>query len=103
MKTYKSMSAIVPNEWEVDSSRTCVYHNYNVLVIPPTEDSPEMYEYTVDEYTKEEHHSYKLQEQNGVNKMLMIALAELDVQREMDKTETELAIAELAETVLGGV
>lgn len=35
--------------------------------------------------------------------MLMVAIAELDMQRETDKTEAELAIAELAETVLGGV
>lgn len=37
------------------------------------------------------------------DEMLMLAIAELDMQRETDKTETELAIAELAETVLGGV
>ena len=103
MKTYKSQSAIMPNEWDLDSSETCVYHNYNVLVIPPTEYSPEMYEYTVDEYTKEEYHSYKLHKASEENEMLMVALAELDMQRETDKTETELAIAELAETVLGGM
>ena len=103
MKTYKSMSATVPIEWDVDSSRACVYHNYNVLATPPTEDSPEMYEYMVDEYTKEEYHHYKIQQQDAENEMLMMALAELDMQREADKTESELAIAELAETVLGGV
>lgn len=37
------------------------------------------------------------------NEMLMLALADLDLQREADKTEAELAIAELAETVLGGM
>ena len=37
------------------------------------------------------------------NEMLMLAIAELDMQRETDKTESELAIAELAETILGGV
>lgn len=35
--------------------------------------------------------------------MIMLAIAELDMQREIDKTETELAIAELAETLLGGI
>lgn len=34
--------------------------------------------------------------------MLMLAVAELDAQREQDKIETQLAIAELAETILGG-
>ena len=35
--------------------------------------------------------------------MVMLAIADLDLQREQDKIETQLAIAELAETILGGV
>ena len=34
---------------------------------------------------------------------MMMAIAELDAQREMDKTESEMAIAELAEAMMGGV
>ena len=34
---------------------------------------------------------------------MMLALAELDAQREMDKTESEMAIAELVEVMMGGV
>ena len=34
---------------------------------------------------------------------MMMAIAELDAQREMDKTENEMAIAELAEAMMGGV
>ena len=34
---------------------------------------------------------------------MMMAIAELDAQREMDKTENEMAIAELAEALMGGV
>ena len=34
---------------------------------------------------------------------MMVAIAELDAQREMDKTESEMAIAELAEAMMGGV
>lgn len=45
----------------------------------------------------------RLEGAESQNEMLMMALAELDMQREADKTEAELAIAELAETVLGGV
>ena len=45
----------------------------------------------------------RLEGAESQNEMLMLALAELDMQREMDKTESELAITELAETVLGGV
>lgn len=37
------------------------------------------------------------------NEMLMLAVAELDMQREQDKIETQLAIADLVETILGGV
>lgn len=35
--------------------------------------------------------------------LLMLAVAELDMQRVMDKTEMQIAIAELASTLLGGV
>ena len=34
---------------------------------------------------------------------MMMAIAELDAQREVDKTESEMAIAELAEALMGGV
>lgn len=37
------------------------------------------------------------------NETLMLALADLDAQRVQDKLETDLAIAELAETLIGGV
>jgi hypothetical protein len=45
----------------------------------------------------------KIAEGKSENEMLMLALVDLDMQRETDKTEAELAIAELAETVLGGI
>ena len=34
---------------------------------------------------------------------MMMAIAELDAQREMDKIESEMAIAELAEAMMGGM
>ena len=34
---------------------------------------------------------------------MMLAIAELDAQREADKTATEMAIAELAEALMGGM
>lgn len=37
------------------------------------------------------------------SELLMLAIADLDTQREIDKTESQVAIAELAETILGGV
>ena len=35
--------------------------------------------------------------------LLMLAIAELDMQRELDRTENQIAIAELAESLLGGI
>lgn len=34
--------------------------------------------------------------------LLMLAISELDVQRELDRTENQVAIAELAESLIGG-
>ena len=34
---------------------------------------------------------------------MMLAIVELDAQREMDKTESEMAIAELSEALMGGL
>ena len=34
---------------------------------------------------------------------MMMAIAELDAQRAFDKTESEMAIAELAEAIMGGM
>lgn len=53
--------------------------------------------------TMEENLLDQIAEGKSENEMLMLALADLDLQREMDKTEAELAITELAETVLGGM
>lgn len=53
--------------------------------------------------TMEERLLDQIAEGRSEGEMLMIALADLGLQRETDKTEAELAIAELAETVLGGM
>lgn len=34
---------------------------------------------------------------------MMLAIAELDAQRAVDKTENEMAISELAEALMGGI
>ena len=34
--------------------------------------------------------------------LLMLAVAELDMQRELDRTKNQIAIAELAESLIGG-
>ena len=34
---------------------------------------------------------------------MMLAIAEIDAKRELDKVESEMAIAELAEALMGGV
>jgi hypothetical protein len=42
------------------------------------------------------------EQQPPTEDMIMMAIADLDAQREMDKTENQLAIADLAESLLGG-
>ena len=58
MKKYKSQSAIIPSEWDLDSSETCVYHNYNIT--NQENDDVIMYNYEVDEYTRQEYESMVL-------------------------------------------
>jgi len=55
VKTYKSASTQRPPEWDTDSSPDSVYHNYNVVEVPATDESPLMYEYDVDKYTRVEY------------------------------------------------
>lgn len=35
--------------------------------------------------------------------LLMLAISELDMQRELDRTDNQVAIAELAESLIGGI
>lgn len=58
MKKYKSQSAIMPNEWDLDSSESCVYNNYNITV--HENEGVIMYNYDVDEYTRKEYDSIVL-------------------------------------------
>lgn len=58
MKKYKSQSAIMPSEWDLDSSETCVYHNYNIT--SQEKGGVTMYDYYVDEYTRREYDSMVL-------------------------------------------
>ncbi len=51
----------------------------------------------------DEHDPTPLRSEPTKTEMVMLAIADLDLQREQDKIETQLAIAELAETILGGV
>lgn len=55
MKKYKSQSAIMPNDWDLYSSETCVYHNYNID--SQDNDGVIMYFYDVEEYTRREYDS----------------------------------------------
>ena len=54
MKTYSSQSTIKPVEWDVTSSPTAVYHNYNVKVTT-NDDGTTMYIYDVDKMTFQEY------------------------------------------------
>lgn len=55
MKIMQSQSTVRPPEWDLTSSRAMVYHNINITEQPATEDTPRMYNYTVEVYTREEY------------------------------------------------
>ena len=59
MKQYKSESTVMPPEWDKTSSETVVYHNTEITVVPATEDKPQMYAYTVEEFTRSEFLEYE--------------------------------------------
>ena len=71
--TYKPYFNWMTNEWEEHATQEEI-----ISITNPTEPEPTEMEY------------------------MMLAIAELDAQREMDKTESEMAIAELAEALMGG-
>lgn len=49
----------MPPEWDKTSSENVVYHNTEITVIPATEDKPQMYAYTVEEFTRSEFLEYE--------------------------------------------
>lgn len=66
MLLYKSSSAIKPIEWDLNSSKNKVYHNINIQEIPATDDTPLMYSYEVEEYTRMEYLEYSNIVQNNI-------------------------------------
>ena len=59
MKRYKSESTVMPSEWDKTSSENVVYHNTEITVVPATEDKPQMYAYTGEEFTRSEFLEYE--------------------------------------------
>ena len=55
MKHYKSASTERPPEWDTTTSLEVVYHNYNIVEVPATDENPLMFEYEVDQYTRMEY------------------------------------------------
>ena len=62
MNMYKSESTVSPIEWDLTSSGTTVYHNYNIVEKPANGDKPKVYQYDVDEHTKAEYESVILEQ-----------------------------------------
>ena len=56
MQTIKSQSSIKPIEWDVESSPTTVYHNYNV--VEKQIDEGIIYEYDTDKMSQQEYSIY---------------------------------------------
>jgi len=61
VKSYKSSSTERPPEWDKTSSPGSIYHNYNVVEVPATDENPPMFHYDVDEYEPLEY--IKIQDQ----------------------------------------
>lgn len=52
----KSASNEIPPEWDTTSSPTTVYHNFNMVEVPPREGEESVsYEYDQEQYTREEY------------------------------------------------
>ena len=63
MTTYISKSTVKPIEWDITSSPTTAYHNYNVKEIEAKNDLENgigriEYEYTTDKMTQQEYNVY---------------------------------------------
>ena len=76
MKVYKAESAVMPQEWDFESSADKVYHNTNIELVPATEEMPAMYEYDVAEYTNKEYMTLTQAEQDEAIDEILIALLE---------------------------
>jgi len=63
MQTIKSQSNERPQEWDITSSGTMVYHNYNVIEVE--KEGVISYEYDVDKMT---HQEYNIQLQYQIDK-----------------------------------
>lgn len=59
MKRYVSESTVKPLEWDKTSSDAVVYHNTDIVEVPASEDTPRMYSYIVEEYTRSEYLEYE--------------------------------------------
>lgn len=79
MKTLISQSTVRPPEWDTTSSSTTVYHNYNIVEVPGDEDTPTMFNYDQDVYTREEYN-----QQLAADTAARVSLAEAAILALMD-------------------
>lgn len=86
----KVRGSVKPPEWDDTSSRVTVYHRTNIVEIQ-MEDGRTEWEYDEKTYTHEEVPLI----------MMQLAVAELAEHQATSQTETELALAELAEMIGG--
>ena len=80
MKKQTSQSTVRPDEWDTTSSQTVVYHNYDIVEVPATEDMPLMYNYNQDVYSRDEYLQYVT-----TDVATRISLAEAAILEIMDK------------------
>ena len=68
MQTIKSQSTVKPIEWDVKSSPTTVYHNYNVT--EKQTDDGSVYEYDTDKMSQQEYSIYITERLNRQDKVI---------------------------------
>lgn len=64
MNVLQSQSTERPPEWDTQSSPTTVYHNIDIVEVPPTDDEPLRYNYTQEVYTPAEYQAKMAREAN---------------------------------------
>lgn len=98
MKHYKSASTERPPEWDTTTSLDAVYHNYNIVEAPATDEGPAMFEYEVDQYTRMEYLEHETAKQEELREKLEEAM----VSNAEDITGVQLALAEIFEMIVNG-
>ena len=80
MQIIKSESTDRPAAWDVTTSPSTVYHNFNVEEVPATDDTPARFVYDQEQYTRAEYDAMqrdRIERLEAAQDDILIALAAL--------------------------